>query len=271
MSKVSVSSKGVHRGTWLGALAVLSAGAIAPSSAKAVPVLQLYVEGATYDSGTDTWVLDTSGSGSGGTARVWVIGNVDGDGGKGAISDVNLIVSYDEQPSSPNIALTPSTTGGLGGYTDPSTPTGTGTYVQTVSDGSSPTLGDGSSLPAHGVFGEGTEWQQFALGDFTLTDSPISDIIDSFPGGTLDPNAGQINVYEVSFSGYSGPFHFDAYGTTGEGTDKEHVWAAPFSHDGETTFTDVPELSGDRAGAGGLALAIGGALLLGAPGRRRRN
>jgi hypothetical protein len=264
MMKVNSSYRWIRSGTWLGAVAVLTAAAIAPSSAKATPILQIYVEGATYDSGSETWVLQTEGS----TARVWVIGNVDSGGGKGTISDVNLIVAYDDPATSPTVTVASSTTGGLGGYTDPSTPD-SAAHVQTVDDGSAPTLGDGSSLPPHGIYGDGTEWQQFALGDFSLTDSPIGDIINTFPG-TLDPDSGQINVYEVSFSGYTGTVHFDAFGATGEGTSREQHWAAPFSHDGETTFGQVPELSGGPTGAGSLALALGGALLLGAPARKRR-
>src|SRR5687768_17379101 len=92
----------------------------APSTALAVPVLQIYVEGATYDSTSETWVLDTTGTGDGGTARVWVIGNVDGAGGQGTISDVTLVVSYDHTDTTPTIDVNGSTSGGLGGFTDPS-------------------------------------------------------------------------------------------------------------------------------------------------------
>lgn len=239
---------------------------VAPNTALAVPVLQVYVEGATYDSTTETWSLDTTGTDSGGTVRVWVIGNVDGDGGQGEISDVTMLISYDQQSTSPAITLTGSTTGGLGGFTDSSV-AADGTHIETVTDGSTPTFDNGDQFPAHGVFGAGREWQSFALGDMSLTDSPIGDIIDTFPSSELDANAGQINVYEVSFSGEGGSFHFDVYGTTDDG---ERHWAAPFSHDGEAHFNDVPELSGGRTGATGLALLLGCALLLGAPLRKRR-
>jgi hypothetical protein len=270
----SISQTVSRLSSWFIALSAIAAlWAVAPSTALAVPVLQIYVEGATYDSTTDTWALDTTGTDSGGTARVWVIGNVDGDGGRGAISDTTLIVSYDSQPGTPTIDLTSSTTGGLGGFTDPSVATDA-VHLQTATDGSLPTFEDGDSLPPHGVFGPGRDWQTFGLGDLTLTDSPIGDIIDNFPVPGLDPEgAGQINVYEVSFSGYSGPFHFDVTGVTGEGTRRERTWAAPFSHDGEAHFTappnEVPELSGGATGASGLALLIGSALMLGAPRRKR--
>src|SRR5688500_15939669 len=57
--------------------------------AQAVPVLQLYVEGATYD-GTETWT-ETGPN----PCRLWVIGNVAGPGGKGVLNNVRLSAVYD--------------------------------------------------------------------------------------------------------------------------------------------------------------------------------
>jgi len=55
--------------------------------AYAIPELQLYIEGATYDTGSATWVFSGSG-----TFRLWVIGNINGPGGTGGlpIQDVKL-------------------------------------------------------------------------------------------------------------------------------------------------------------------------------------
>lgn len=242
--------------------------AAAPGSAFALPVLQVYVEGGTYDSTTDTWTLTSAGTGSGGTVRVWVIGNTTGSGSKGAISDVNMVISYDSQSPAPTATLDGSTTGGFGGVTDPST-AADGTYVQTVTDGSSPTFSDGTALPAHGVFGSGRDWQEFALGNFTLSDSSIGDFSLVFPT-SLEANAGQINVYDVSFSGYNGPFHFDVYGTTGSGTNKEKHWAAPFSHDADATFTNVPEINTGSDAQSALTLLLGALAVFLTPRRRRR-
>ncbi len=44
--------------------------------AHAVPALQLYIDGATYDSGEETWVLSSSD-----TVTLWLIGNPDTAGG----------------------------------------------------------------------------------------------------------------------------------------------------------------------------------------------
>ena len=64
----------------LGCLAIL----VVTSTAQAVPTLQVYLEGATYDTATETWVADI-----GDPLRLWVIGNV---GSHGTISNVRLAV-----------------------------------------------------------------------------------------------------------------------------------------------------------------------------------
>ncbi len=209
----------------LGFVCFVMAGA---SAARATPKLQLYVEGATYNSVTESWEL---AAGSSDPIRLWTIGNVNGPGGAGSIADVRLSIAYEAVAVAPTITLTPTTAGGVGafnGFVDPSTPLGTGTWIQTVTDGSSPLLGDGSSLPDHGIFGAGTHWQEFDLGDFTLEDSQIADFINVFPDATGLPATGQINVYEVSVLNASGILHFDLYDTI---VASNHVKFAPFSHD----------------------------------------
>lgn len=186
----------------------------------AIPALQVYVEGADYDQDTETWQLTSSSLGD--PFRVWIIGNVDGPGGQGLIEDVRIAFSYESVVSAPVVSLVSSTTGGYGGFTDPSV-AGAATHLQTVTDGSSPTLGDESSLPSHGIYGAGTDWQEFGIGDFGLTDSPMADFIDLFPSAPADPS-GQISVYDVSATNASGlVFHIDAYSYSN---------FAPFSHDG---------------------------------------
>ena len=100
------------------------------------PILQLYLEGGTYNETTESWEV------SGDSLTLWAIG----DTHFGSIDDVRLSIAYDSLYA-PIFSLTPTTTGGFGGVTDPSTPSGTGSLIQTVTDGSAPLLGDGSSLP----------------------------------------------------------------------------------------------------------------------------
>lgn len=209
-----------------------------------IPVLQLYVEGAAYDDVSDTWVAT-----DGGTVRLWAIGNTDGPGTHGSIYDVRLAIAYIPIDGL-TIDLDPSTTGGYGGFSDPSTPADP-IYIQTVTDGSVPQLSDGSDLPDHGIYNlPGIEWQEFLLGNFTLNDSPVGDFIDDFPT-TLFPDSAQINVYTLDLAGAEW-FHFDLYDNI-----QSPVQAvfAPFSHDAETG-PPVPE-PGTIAlvGVGGLVLA----------------
>ena len=202
------------------------------------PILQLYLEGGSYDAATESWTVIGASSEP---IRIWTIGNVSGPGGKGTIFDVRLAVGYDSNAGVTVINLVPSTTGGFNGFADPSTP-GAPVHLQTVSDGSTPTLSDGGSLPSHGEYGPGRTWQEFALGDFTLTDSPIGDFIDNFPT-TFSANAGQISVYEVTVEGTvedTVELHFDLYDHVQTKTKIRAVFA-PFSHDATGTVDVAPE------------------------------
>ena len=207
------------KGMALGFAALLLA-----ASAHAVPVLQIYIEGATYDTNTETWVVTES------EFDLWVIGNVES---QGTIFDVKLVASF--FGISGSMTLTPTTTAAI---TDPSTPPAT--ILSTSGTGSHTTL------PDHGIFNDPTMvgWQDYCLGDMALLDSPIADFNGSEAFPTTFPNSGQVNVYHVVVDGWS-KVHFDAYGETINTTNgKKSFWKSPFSHDGtvpveESTFTDV--------------------------------
>lgn len=191
--------------------------------ALAIPELQLYIEGSTYDSGSETWVTTSN------AFKLWVIGNIT----RGTIDGVKLAVAYN-QGESGTISLTGTTTSLV---TDPSNP-GNPSYIQTVTDGSSPILGDGSSLPSHGIYGSGTDWMSFSLGNFTLTDSPLGDFIDNYPS-ILTANQAQINVYDVLITGFESGIHFDAFDHYYNNKGDARYINAPFSHD--AGGTPVPE------------------------------
>jgi len=206
---------------WAGLLVATALVAL-PRSAQAVPKLQLYLEGASYDDVTETWLASGDGT------RLWAIGDV---GSAGTISNVRLSVAY-AAGLTPTITLTGSTIDPteFPGMTD-STDPGDATLIQTVTDGSAPVLGSGADLPSHGIYGPQTDWQEFALGDFTATDSQIGDWIDSFP--TSFPSMGQINVYDVTVAGLAdgATVHFDLYDGIAGGRHGKFIFA-PFSHDG---------------------------------------
>lgn len=208
------------------ALGLASALLIASANgAAAVPTLQLYIEGATYDVVTETWVTTSN------TFNLWVIGI-------SPVDDVKLSVAYMTGETG-SISLTPTTAGdfdGVLGDDDTSTPSAP-VFTYASADGETPTRGDGSSLPAHGIYVSGVSFLEFNLGDFTLTDSPIGDY-QGLPSSF--PDVGQINVYEVTITGLESGVHFDAYDHTVTGKDGAQVKYvfAPFSHDAE-----VPEPS----------------------------
>lgn len=228
---------------------VIALVSLSASSAHALPALQLYIEGATFDDATQTWVAPT-----GNTLRLWTIGAV---GEKGPINDVKLSVAY-AHGLTPTITLTGSSTGGYNGFVDPSTPSDP-TLIQTVTDGSLPELGDGDPLPQHGIFNSDPDWQEFALGNFNLTDSKITDFNGLTDSPAPDPSkSGQINVYEFSISGVDEgtEFHFDLYDHY-YSTNHVHYKFAPFSHDGETTTVPEPGTLGLMGvGAAGLVARL---------------
>src|SRR6185436_3379758 len=108
--------------------------------------------------------------------------------------------------------------------------------------------------PSHGIYGPGTSWQEFLLGNFDKQDSEIGDFITSAPtasGGLV----GQINVYNVTISGLSagGVVHFDAYNSVVAGGHAKYI-NAPFSHDGEGGGDDETGGKGDVPEPASLAI-----------------
>lgn len=231
--------------------AMLWAMAVA-APAQAVPVLQLYIEGATYNESTETWELlrpiDQP-------IRLWTIGNVDGPGGKGTISDARLAIAYSSDFAGATFLMQSSTTGGFGGFVDPSTPS-SAIFNGLHTDGSSPTMADGGSLAPHGIYGSDSYWQEFLLGSFSLTDSPIADFVSLFPAAPAATD-GQINVYEIVVSGIEvgGFIHFDLYGSVVQGQGIRAVFA-PFSHDAGNQVVVPEPASMLLLGSGMLGLAL---------------
>lgn len=248
-------------GMWLVAFSL-------PASAE--PLLQIYIEGAEYDETTESWYLAPPGSSAGAPFRLWAIGNLSQ---YDEIRDVKLAFAYSAEYRTDTddlqFTLTPSTTGGYGGFSDPST-AGPATLVQYGEEGTVPLLGDGSPLPAHGQYGDGIVWQEFLLGNLDIAppDSPLGDFVGSFPTD-MKADSAQINVYEVSVMFQSGttahgvPVHIDLYNHVQAGNSgKYNSVFAPFSHDADGDVDITPEpgtwaaLLG-IAGFGGLGFVRG--------------
>jgi hypothetical protein len=177
------------------ALLVAAAAVLIAAPAHAIPALQLYIEGAAYDQDTSSWVTNQS------SLTLWVVGDT---GRVGSILDVHLVTAYLTGETG-SITFTPISTGLL---SDPSVASIPALDTQLGADGTQPRMSDGRGLPRRDTYGPGTSFKQWALGDFTLGDSPVGDFAETFPGSF--PSHGQINAYRVAISGYS-TVHFDAF------------------------------------------------------------
>ena len=210
----------------------------------AIPVLQLYIEGSTYDTTTNTWTTNSS------DFTLWVLGDI---GSYGTIEDVALVMAHDSSESG-TITLTPTTA--TPNPLHPSDPSVSPAPVYRNSGiGDQPLMGNGAPLPGHGIYGAGTSWEAWYLGDhslgyeapgsddFYLTDSPMGDFTNGGCPYALSctyPSMGQINAYQVSVTGYSW-VHFDAFNHIILNNNHIKYKFAPPSHDAGTT--KVPEPS----------------------------
>ena len=225
----------------------------------AIPNLQIYIPGATYDSGSETWIIDAY------DYQLWVIG------ANYNVYDVKLAfaVPTDETGyidvtwlDTSFLDPSPGTLSGLspgqsdyGGaavtyltldesngmdytlyreeYDEPEEVPNADTYGFSL-DGT-PFMGDGSQLPPHGVFP--TDFYEYFIGDFG-TDETIFNYIPGEEFG--DSGSGQIKAFDISVSGYSW-VDIVAYDHVVKSVNKgkyKYVFT-PFSHDGSST--PVPE------------------------------
>lgn len=173
---------------------------LAPQPACAVPDLQLFVEGATYDPQTETWVTASSTF----NLQVLVANN--------ALEDVYVAVAIppDADPTSGTVTMG-------------------GSPVAFSSSPGVPTMSNGHSLPGHGIYP--TYFGTYFVGAL-LTPSELTPVQDMQPGGGGGWSTLGLTVnIPVSISGFSA-VHFDVYDHIAGDT---RVRFAPFSHDAEYT------------------------------------
>ncbi len=195
------------------------------SSAFAVPDLQLFIDGATYDWYTQTWVAESN------SIDLYVISAND------AKDDIIVSLAMDGGglPSSMGVTFD-------GTAIDP------GAWVYDYSPlASAPGWDGGVDLPPHGVFP--TWFTEVHTGAYGLGSS-IGDVqpelgsgeywdpspTPEFPGAPANQQ-GEWKMFTVDVSGPVGTgIHFDAYTMNGTAIDN----FAPFSHDAGTTIVPEP-------------------------------
>lgn len=212
-------------------LLVLTIGLMISPAAHAVPDLQLFIDGATYDGETETWVLATTGS-----VDLYVISANE------AHYDVFVsmaLIGFGEFDPVP-----PVTVAGFNG-----TPTAWEWGYAPIDFVPQDEWGGGDEeMPRHGIFP--TWFAEVNTGDYDdLTGfvgdvQPGPDFWDPTLGGPGPANAqGQYKVFSLSIGAPIGTsVHFDAYTYTNslvlEGNPIDEF--APFSHDATTTIVPEP-------------------------------
>ena len=200
------------------------------STADAVPNLQIYIPGATYDTASETWIINAL------EYDLWVVGaNVE-------IFDVKFAAAV---PTDEDGSI--QVTWQQGSMNDPDkspylmetldeTNSTNVTGVSFVENGT-PVMGDGSELPRHGVFP--TDFYEYLIGDFGLSNDPE---VMNYVDGDGSSAWGEVKKFHMEVSGYSWVdfVAYDHYVKT-NGSAKSHYVFTPFSHDGGGGGVPVPE------------------------------
>ena len=221
-------------------------------TAQALPILQIYIEGASYHALSETWLTTNS------NFKLWVVGSFLSTE---TIQDVRLSAAYSATETG-TINLAAATTS-YGGATDTYAPGGptlqyTGTGAALVDlDGdtdidATPVMSDGRNISNHGIFGVSTNWSQWQLGNMTRwNETPIGNFEGTFP--SLGPQRGEIFAYDVSVTGFASGIHFDSFNHVESSKRSKGSIFAPYSHDAAA----VPEPGSLILLGAGLSAVVG--------------
>jgi len=213
-------------------------GAAMPSWA--LPNLQIYLPQGTYDTETETWVVPAY------DYDLWVIG------ARQNIFDVRIVFAVPEDESgsiqlrwldpgaadygTSAITSLVMTEGSAMAYDDYRQAQAAGqqdplTYGYGITG--APLMGNGKSIPPHGVFPSG--FYEYGIGDFVPDpfDAAGNPVYNYIPGDEYgDTASGQVKMFHVTVDGYS-TVHIIAYGDVIMPGGKIKSVFTPFSHDGE--------------------------------------
>jgi hypothetical protein len=182
-------------------------------AAFAVPNLQLYIPGGTYNSGSQTWITNSQ------SFEIWVIAS-NLDHLSSPIYDITLAAALGQGVAAEDGALTITPYGGSAH----SFAASEYQYGNPPADGS-----DAGTLPSHGIFP--TNYVEFLCAGQTAT--PYVDTYDMPDGG----GSTRGNIFKFYVNTTYSMVHFDAYGYLKDHDGK--FIKAPFSHDAE--MAAVPE------------------------------
>jgi PEP-CTERM motif len=225
-------------------------------SAQAIPNLQIYIPNATYDTNSETWIIDSY------VYDLLVVGaNLNISDVKIAIAvpegeDGHINLSWDNNSS---LSLELNEYDGMS-YTEYwDNYSGVDDYVSgnhdystyafgKAADDDYPLMGDGAMLPGHGVFP--TDFYEYYIGDFATYEEvynfnpPDGYIGDSYyldyptDLSSLDSGWGEIKTFNIEVTGYTWA-DIVAYDHTEQTIGKAKYVFSPFSHDGAAN--PVPE------------------------------
>jgi hypothetical protein len=201
-------------------LILLAALLIAPS-AFAVPSLQLFIDGATYDWGSQTWVV------TGGSFDLYV---VSANQSKDDVV-VSLALMSGDDPTALDVTFG-------GDNIDDSD----WLFGYAPIDNAPGDWDGGEDLPPHGIFP--TWYTEMHTGAYDLSQS-VGDVQPDGDGDFWNPATGdgqahadgQIKMFHVEAAGVYTYVHFDAYTLNPDGTIDQF---APFSHDAQTNYAPEP-------------------------------
>jgi hypothetical protein len=181
--------------------------------ARAVPDLQVYIDGATYDTGSETWVTTDS------SFDLWIIA------ANYAMQDVKFSAALPNgvDPASGSISVQWKESGI--------------TLAGNLLSGT-PSTSEGHALTHDGLFP--SNYYEFFAGDFGLGETVENkQPVEEWEPGETGTADGEVKKFLVTVAGYEW-VHFDAYDHYYK-NDEVHAKFAPFSHDAEGGGAPVPE------------------------------
>ncbi len=201
--------------------------ALVSQAALAIPALQLYGPGSTYDGTTESWVATSN------PFELWVVGATSPEHVT-EISNVTLLIAVPDQYWDPTATVTINTIFNQADLNPLPLGTIATLNIGNLASGDQPDTPDelgyfsGGNFPWHGIYP--ARFWSVGLPDLDVLNAGET-VQDYIPGGS-GSDSGDIQYYEISYSSSHSPglmLHMDLIGFAHNGWNR---WKfAPFSHD----------------------------------------